>query len=124
MGRSPGVSWRCGGSSGRVSDAALVGLCGPAVRTPRLLSHFPSRLMARGRGGRMSVCVCVCKCVCVPACVPLCGDVERSSTPLGRENSQWPRREPKALITLSALLFSERVRGKAGWFVVLFCFVF
>lgn len=117
------MSWRCSGSSRRASAAASAGLGGPAVQTPGLPSHFPSRLMAQGRGGCVSVCMCACKCVCVAACVPLCGDVERSLTPLGWENSQWPRREPKALITLSALLFSERVRGKAGWFVVLFCFV-
>lgn len=50
-----------------------------------------------GRGAR----------VCVWESVRACGDAERSSTPLGWENSQWPRGEPKALIRRQLCCFQS-----------------
>lgn len=66
---------------------------------PKAPFSFPFKAYGMGEEGR----VCERECACVQAC----GDAERSSTPLGWENSQWPRREPKALIRRQLCCFQS-----------------
>lgn len=69
----------------------------PCHPHPKAPFSFPFKAYGTGEEGR--VCVCVRE--------RACGDAERSSTPLGWENSQWPRGEPKALIRRQLCCFQS-----------------
>lgn len=95
VGRSPGICLDVAvGVAEEQVVIALGGCCSPLSLDSKALFSFLSF-------SHHGVCMVVCAQVCAPGCAWWSGEVgfQRSSTTLGQANSQWPHREPKALIS-------------------------